>query len=103
MVVEKLLWRNAPKQSINPAQVKLSFGDLSLSGNIKFEKSEKEELTFSWDTTGLDLKFDRDQVMLLAYDMDHRMAFSTNTGQFRSNGSDLLQIKANKKSTIISM
>jgi len=89
----------APKQSINPALVKLSSGDLPLSGNIKFQKSGKEELSFSWDTTGLSEVFDRDQVMLMAYDIDHRMAFSTTTGQFRSNGSDILQVKANKKST----
>jgi Family of unknown function (DUF6266) len=88
-----------PKQGINPALVKLSYGDLPLPNNIKVEKINKDELQFTWDTGDVDLSNAKDQVMLLAYDIANERADYTTTGQFRSNGSDILQINGTKKST----
>jgi hypothetical protein len=89
----------AQKPSINPALVKVSFGNLSLSDNITVEKNKTGQLIFSWDTSNVDDGSPADQVMLLAYDVDHAVAEFTITGQFRSTGSDTLQLDTKKGRT----
>ncbi|WP_315818790.1 DUF6266 family protein [Paraflavitalea speifideaquila] len=78
--------------SINPALVKVSHGELPLSGNITAEKNGTDELLFSWDTEPVEGGSPYDQVMMLAYDPKHEVAYSNITGQFRNTGSDTLKI-----------
>ena len=79
-----------PDIQINPALVKLSFGDLPLSNDIMVEKTAAGQLTFTWDTAAVQDGHAKDQVMLLAYDVEHRKAYYTTLGQFRSVGTDSL-------------
>lgn len=82
--------------AINPSLVKVSHGTLPLSDNITVERSGNYALLFTWDTLAVPDGSKSDQVMLLAYDIDNRIAEYNLTGQFRSNGSDTLQL-SNKK------
>jgi hypothetical protein len=77
---------------INPAKVKVSFGDLSLSPNIAVSLVENNKLQFTWDTGPVDQGTSRDQVMLLAYDIEKALRISTTYGAFRSDGSDIIQV-----------
>jgi hypothetical protein len=84
------------KIAINPALVKVSFGHLPLSDDITVEKVNTRQLLFSWNPSPVTDGSPKDQAMLLAYAIDHRIAYFTITGEFRSTGSDTLQLD-NKK------
>ena len=75
---------------VNPALVKLSFGDLPMPDNIRMQKLENNELQFSWDESNNDHAYD--QAMLLAYDIERGHVNMKLTGQFRYVGSDTLRI-----------
>jgi len=75
---------------IDPVLMKLSFGDLPMSKNVTFNLSARTEITFTWDPTGMNPSFNKDQVMLLAYHIGSGKAFYTLTGQFREIGYDKL-------------
>ncbi|AXY76818.1 hypothetical protein D3H65_23720 [Paraflavitalea soli] len=89
----------APAITINPALVKLSHGDLPLSDGIAVEKTAPGVLLFTWDTAPVEGGSSYDQVMLLAYDIDHTVAYYITTGQFRSTGTDVLNIPITKGRT----
>ena len=80
----------APDLYINPALAKVSFGDLPLSGDISVGKIAPGQLQFMWDPASVGMGHDKDQAMLLAYDIDNGKAYFTTIGQFRSVGSDIL-------------
>jgi len=76
---------------INPALVKVSYGDLHLPTNITAHKTAADQLQITWDVSAL--KNDKyDQAMILAYDIEHSVAVHNTTGQFRHVGSDTLYI-----------
>jgi len=81
-----------PDIRINPALVKVSYGDLPLSNNIAVAQIDGGAVHFSWDTAAVEGGNARDQVMLLAYDIENGKAYFTTTGQFRSVGADVLHI-----------
>ena len=78
--------------SINPAMMLVSFGDLPLSEGITAALLPDHHVQFTWDADPVAGSSARDQVMLLAYDAEHRRACYTTTGQFRSDGADVLKI-----------
>ncbi|HEX3081582.1 MAG TPA: DUF6266 family protein [Puia sp.] len=83
---------------IDPALVKVSSGNLPNPKNVAVELTESGNLKFTWNP-GEDVSFHADQVMMVAYDVENAIAFSITTGQFRSAGSDLLQVgRMNNKS-----
>ena len=84
---------------INPALMKVSFGDLPLPAGLTVEKIAGNRLQFSWDPTKIGDINPRDQVMLLAYDIKNANAHFTINGQFRSSGSDSLEIDGSKGKT----
>ncbi|MDP4264016.1 MAG: DUF6266 family protein [Bacteroidota bacterium] len=84
---------------VNPALVKVSFGDLPASGNIAVSQPSPTQLKFTWDGTLPEGADPMDQVMLLAYDVENSKAYFTLTGQFRSVGSDILTIPGTRKKT----
>lgn len=79
-------------QFINPALVKVSYGNLSLPGNITAEKIAPDQIQFSWDISGVNEDNKYDQAMLLAYDIEKGRAVYNATGQFRHIGKDVLEI-----------
>jgi hypothetical protein len=56
-------------------------------------------LKFSWNTASVENGHAKDQVMMLAYDIDNQQALFITTGQFRQSGTDTLWIDTNKKRT----
>jgi hypothetical protein len=77
--------------SINPSRAKVSHGDLHLPTNITALKTGQEELQITWDVPEMDDDA-YDQVMILAYDIEHGVTEWKITGQFRSAGRDSLYI-----------
>jgi hypothetical protein len=84
---------DAPDFTINPALVKVSYGELPLPQNIKFTHISPKEIQFTWDRDDIELANKYDQVMLLAYDMEGGYAFTRLTGQLRMNGSDIITVQ----------
>ena len=79
-----------PDRHINPSLVKVSFGDLPLSADIAVGKMAQGQLQFTWDPAWLGISHDKDQAMMLAYDIENSKAYFTAMGQFRNTGTDVL-------------
>ena len=77
---------------INPALMKVSYGDLPLAENISAAKTSPNELQVTWDGSIKSGLHARDQVMILAYDIENGKARFNITGQFRYLGVDTLYI-----------
>ena len=80
----------APEIRINPALAQVSFGDLPLSADITVHKIAPGQLQFTWDPAWLGVGNDKDQAMMLAYDINNGKAWFTTMGQFRNAGTDIL-------------
>lgn len=84
--------------TVNPALVKVSYGDLPLSEDIEFEKISDSELLFTWNPGKIKGASPDDQIMLLAYNIENKDEINSGnaifslTGQFRKTGSDRLII-----------
>jgi hypothetical protein len=76
---------------IDPALVKVSSGDLPNPENIAVEFTETGNLKFTWNPVYVDLR-DKDQIMMLAYDIERAHAILITTGQLRSTGVDILDM-----------
>ncbi|MFI5153930.1 MAG: DUF6266 family protein [Chitinophagales bacterium] len=81
---------------INPEKMKVSVGTLPLSENIAVKPTEDLQIQFTWDTTRVQGALDRDQVMMLAYDIEKEQATYTIAGEFRHTGSATLPAPCNK-------
>jgi hypothetical protein len=88
-----------PDISINPALVKLSHGTLPLPADLRVEKINDYQLKFYWNPDGVSGSNMRDQVMLLAYDIEFGQAVFQLTGQFRESGTDGLVLQPTKNRT----
>ncbi len=77
---------------INPALMKVSYGDLPLPENITAAKTAPNELQVSWDGSKKSGPHARDQIMVLAYDIENGKANFNIIGQFRYVGIDTLYI-----------
>jgi hypothetical protein len=84
--------------TVNPALVKVSYGNLPLSEDIGFEKVGDSELLFTWNPATVKGGYPDDQIILLAYNIKNKDevnsgdAFFTLSGQFRKTGKDTLII-----------
>ncbi len=81
---------------VNPAFMKVSFGTLPLSKNITVETIDEKKLLFTWDTAKVEGASGKDQVMLLAYNTEHKIVTHTTEGNFRESGSATLQTEYTK-------
>lgn len=83
------------KRVINPALVKLSYGDLPLPDHIAVEHLGGERIQFTWDTKLAPAAAITDQVMMVAYyndeDVKNNRAVFVMHGQLRKNGKDVLE------------
>ena len=82
----------APDINIDPSLMKVSYGELPLSANIKAKQGKNGSVQFSWNKAAVKGTGGQDQAMLLAYDVDNKMAYYNLTGQFRNTGADVLLI-----------
>ena len=71
--------------------MKVSSGDLPNPENIAVEFTETGNLKFTWNPAYVDL-LDKDQIMMLAYDVESAHAISITTGQLRNTGVDILDM-----------
>jgi hypothetical protein len=82
-----------PNQKIDPALMQVSYGSLPLPNNITVEISSSRMLKFTWDKAYVeDGSKSEDQIMVLAYDVEHAKAAMNITGQFRSVGEEYLDV-----------
>jgi hypothetical protein len=77
---------------IDPALMKVSYGDLPLAENITATKTAPNEIQVTWDGSKKNTPHALDQVMILAYDIENGKAKINITGQFRYVGVDTLSI-----------
>lgn len=82
---------NGDEMRIDPALVKVSSGDLPNPNNMIVTQTETGNLQFTWDPSfgGTD---DHDQIMMLAYDLGKPISTFNTTGQFRSVGTETLNM-----------
>lgn len=77
---------------IDPALVKVSYGDLPMAEGAAFSRTGPNELTFSWEPVTMQSEHGRDQVMMLAYCIEEAKVVYLFPGQFRCVGQDILPI-----------
>lgn len=76
---------------VDPALVKVSYGDLPNASEIAVAM-EGEELVFTWGPSMVPDGDGRDQVMLLAYDVQEGFAYMNIAGAFRKTGREILNV-----------
>lgn len=89
----------APDVYINPALVRVSYGELILPEHITADTVSDQEVQFTWDTSALTANNRRDQVMMLAYNIESNRAQMQLAGEFRKTGSDVLKLYSSKPGT----
>ena len=72
--------------------VKLSHGVLALPGHVTAVPIANNSIQFNWDVDHITDENKYDQVMLLAYDIEHRLAHKRLTGELRKTGVDTLKL-----------
>lgn len=82
---------------IDPALVKVSSGDLPMADNVAVSQTGAKELTFTWNAVSMKSENSKDQVIMLAYNIEGAEAFYLLPGQFRSSGQDVLPINRDIK------
>jgi hypothetical protein len=85
---------------INPGLVKISAGNLPLAHNIQASRLGDHQVQFTWDP---ELPNDEasyhDQVMLLAYDVEHGETDYSLPGELRKKGSAILELSPSEPGT----
>ena len=77
--------------SVNPALMKVSAGRLALPSGLMVIV-DGLNLRFEWDAAAVFRGNHRDQVMMLAYDVELKRAYAITAGNFRFEGFDVLQL-----------
>jgi hypothetical protein len=85
-VLKNAIEGTAPDFFINPALVKVSYGNLPISPGITVEKAGPGEIRFSWDPKTPKDAHDADQVMMVAYNVEEKKAYHTIYGPLRDTG-----------------
>ena len=86
--------------TIDPARVKLSWGDLPLPENLQMTRLEGKLVKFTWDPQFLDeVSHEGDQIMMLAYNIEKDRAVDNIYGRTREHGADSLNIDTSKTGT----
>ena len=80
------------EHKIHPEKVKVSYGSLPLSADIKAERIADNKIRFSWDGSHIKGTDYFDQVMLMAYHVGSGFYSCVTTGPFRYTGEALLEI-----------
>lgn len=90
----------APDSHINPALVKVSFGELPLPQNMTAMAISNKDIQFTWDTGNISTEKNKyDQAMLLAYDIEHGRGQKKLIGELRKTGADTLRLHAPANNT----
>ncbi len=82
---------------IDPSLVLISFGDLPVPESAVCSLTEPGELKFTWHPGKSGIGYDKDQVMMVAYNIEEKEAYGIIIGQFRSVGYDIFPIPTDIK------
>jgi hypothetical protein len=96
-VLKNAIEGTAPDFFINPALVKLSYGNLPISPGITAEKSGPGKIKFTWDPKIPKDAHEADQVMMVAYNVEEKYAYHTIYGPFRDTGTATKAVAEGKK------
>ena len=78
--------------SIDPSKMLVSYGSLGNPEDVQITLNPQKELVFTWNpATGRD-QSQRDQAMLLAYNIEKESAVMSLGGEFRSTGTEKLEL-----------
>jgi len=81
--------------AVDPARVKLSWGDLPWPDNFQMTRLAGGLLQFTWSPKLYDdIAHPGDQIMMLGYNLEKNAVIENLYGQVRKNGSDVLDLKA---------
>jgi hypothetical protein len=81
--------------AIDPARVKLSWGDLPLPNNLQMTRLKGKQIQFTWDPKFIDdISHEGDQIMMLAYNVEKYKVVDDLYGRARAHGSDILKIES---------
>jgi hypothetical protein len=83
------------ESKVIPSRVLVSYGELPLSDNIRIESVEQlasyTAIHVKWDYSTSD-RGPRDQVIMLAYDVENHWSNRQIAGEFRSKGADIIGV-----------
>lgn len=86
--------------AIDPARVKLSWGDLPLHNNLQMTGLKGKQIQFTWDPKFIDdISHEGDQIMMLAYNVEKDKVVDDLYGRARAHGSDMLNLNTSKTGT----
>lgn len=86
--------------AIDPARVKLSWGDLPLPNNLQMTGLKGKQIQFTWDPKFIDdISHEGDQIMMLAYNVEKDKVVDDLYGRARAHGSDMLNLNTSKTGT----
>lgn len=77
---------------VDPSKARVSHGSLPLARNLQAQLQPGGRVDFSWDPSGVFGCSPRDRVMLLAYNVEQKIAVPRTFGNNRYSGSDSLQL-----------
>lgn len=78
---------------INPALVKVSSGSLPMPKQLAANRVAEDKIQITWDAASVHEDNSRDQIMLLAYNIESRSAVITLAGELSKNGSDVIDLQ----------
>lgn len=81
---------------IDPALMKVSYGNLQLPENIQLSLDPEKQLNFTWEPNFSRENSRLDQVLLLAYNVEEKDAAMALGGKFRQDGSASLPLAHHK-------
>jgi hypothetical protein len=87
----------APDIVINPALVKVSSGSLFIPEQLAATRVSDKEVQFTWDPSTIPHGNRRDQIMMLGYNIETRLAPMILSGQFAKAGADVLHVPSPEK------
>ncbi len=90
---------------IDPALALLSFGDLPITENAECSLTEPGKITFTWNPGKSGIGYDKDQVMMVAYNIEAKEAELMNLARdkARRERDDIVDIALKEKAKIIDL
>src|SRR5690606_33786172 len=88
VVHREALQRDGDIYWVDPAKARVSHGSLPLAKNLQAQLQPGGRVDFSWDPSGVSGCSPRDRVMLLAYNVEQKLAVPRTFGNIRHTGSD---------------
>ena len=92
LLQREALMRNGYDSSIDPALVRMSFGNVGLPAQMSVSLNAEKQLLFTWETAIDANKDPRDRCLLLAYNIERKEALYELGGPQRAEGQAVLSL-----------